>query len=334
MTDPDLRTTAAAMVRPGAGILAADESTATCSGRLRALGIHPTEEARRAYREVLLGADGLANHVSGVILYDETIRQRSSAGVPFPELLTGQGILPGIKLDTGAKPLAGTAGETITEGLDGLRERIVEYRSLGARFAKWRAVLTVAPNMPTTGAIIANAHALARYAALCQEGGLVPIVEPEVLMDGDHTLERCTAITLDVLTEVFAQLRIAGVDLAGVVLKPSMVLPGRDGAPVAAATVAAATVDCLRAAVPASVAGIAFLSGGQAPDIATEHLAAMAALGPHPWPLTFSFGRAIQDDVLRAWSGDVENVPRAREILQARVRANADASLGRAPAAA
>jgi fructose-bisphosphate aldolase class I len=333
MTEPDLRTTAAAMVRPGTGILAADESVATCSSRLDKLGIEPTEANRRAYREVLLAAPGLAEHVSGVILFDETLRQSTAAGVPFPDLLSAAGILPGIKVDTGAKPMAGTAGETITEGLDGLRERIAEYRAMGARFAKWRAVLVIADGQPTRRAVLANAHALARYAALCQEGGLVPIVEPEVLMAGTHDLACCARVTAEVLAEVFAQLEIAGIDLAAAVLKPSMVVPGADGPPATVREASEATVACLRATVPPSVAGVAFLSGGQPPALATEHLAAMAALGPHPWPVTFSFGRAIQDDVLAAWATAPGDQAGPREILLARTRANGEASLGRVPAA-
>jgi fructose-bisphosphate aldolase class I len=329
MTENDLCATAAAMVRPGTGILAADESSGTCSARLRARGIDATVEARRAYREVLLGAPDLADHVSGVILYDETIRQATAAGTSFPDRLGEQDILVGIKVDTGAKALAGAPGETVTEGLDGLRDRITEYRGMGARFAKWRAVLTIGDGLPSRCAVVANAHALARYAALCQEGGLVPIVEPEVLMAGDHGLGRCRDVTGEVLVEVFTQLRVAGVDLGAMVLKPSMVLPG-DGAPSEdPSTVAAATVDCLRSTVPAAVAGVAFLSGGQSPAVATEHLASIVGLGPHPWPITFSFGRAIQDDVLATWSGDAANVGDARAVLVERARANGDAAFGR-----
>ncbi len=327
MTDHDLHATAAAMVRPGTGILAADESVATCSSRLEALGVTATEDARRAYRELLLDADGLAQHVSGVILFDETMRQSSAAGIPFPVLLEKQGILPGIKVDTGAKPLAGAPGETVTEGLDGLRERIGEYVGMGARFAKWRAVLTIGGDRPTRRAIVANAHALARYAALCQEGGLVPIVEPEVLMDGDHDLARCRSVTEEVLVEVFAQLRVAGVDFASMVLKPSMVLPGSRATPVAVEEVATTTLDCLRSAVPSTVAGVAFLSGGQGSDVATKHLVAMVTLGPHPWPLTFSFGRALQDDALRTWAADTSDTVAARTVLIDRVRANGEATL-------
>jgi fructose-bisphosphate aldolase class I len=333
MTDIDLRATAAAMVRPGAGILAADESTGTCNGRLEKVGIDPTEESRRAYRELLLGADGLAEHVSGVILFDETIRQATAEGTPFPDLLTTQGILPGIKVDTGAKPLAGAPDETVTEGLDGLRDRITEYVGMGAKFAKWRAVINIGDGLPSRGAIVANAHALARYAALCQEGGLVPIVEPEVLMEGDHDIDRGREVTDDALVEVFVQLRLAKVDLAAIVLKPSMVLPGKAGPSVDAATVAAATVECLKQNVPAAVAGIAFLSGGQGPAAATEHLATMVGLGPLPWPLTFSYGRAIQDDVLASWAKDGDQEA-ARAILIERAHANGDASLGKLTTAA
>jgi fructose-bisphosphate aldolase class I len=329
-----LRSTARDLVRPGTGILAADESVGTCSARLEKLGIDPSPENRRSYREVLLAEPGLAEHVSGVILFDETIRQSTAAGTPFPEVLAGAGILPGIKLDTGAKPMAGAPGETITEGLDGLRERIAGYRATGARFAKWRAVLRIDEGCPTRRAVRANAHALARYAALCQEGGLVPIVEPEVLMAGAHDHARCATVTADVLADVFTELRTTGVDLAAMVLKPSMVLPGQDGSAASVAAVADATVECLRATVPAAVAGVAFLSGGQPPALATEHLAAMAALGPHPWPITFSYGRAIQDDVLATWAGDDANVAAARTILLERVRANGEASLGRLVAAA
>ncbi len=329
MTDPDLRGTAASMVRAGTGILAADESVGTITSRFEALGIESTEESRRAYRELLVGAAGIEAHISGVILFDETFHQSSAGGVPFPELLDDRGILPGIKVDTGAKPLAGAPGETVTEGLDGLRERIDGYRSLGARFAKWRAVLSIADGLPTRRAIVANAHALARYAALCQEGGLVPIVEPEVLTDGDHGLGRCQDVTIDVLSEVFAQLQLANVDVAAIVLKPSMVLPGTDAPSVPVETVAAATVDCLRAIVPDTVPGIAFLSGGQSPTSATAHLAAMVGLGPHPWGLTFSYGRAIQDDVLRTWAGDAVRTDAARAVLLERACANGVAAARR-----
>jgi fructose-bisphosphate aldolase, class I len=332
MTDralPSLCSTAAAMVQPGKGILAADESVATISNRFAALGIESDGETRRQYRELLLTASGIERHVSGVILYDETLRQRASDGTTFPELLASRGILPGIKVDTGAKPLAGSPGETVTEGLDGLRERIPEYRDLGARFAKWRAVIRITDTQPTGNCVLANAHALARFAALCQEGDLVPIVEPEVLMDGDHTMARCDEVTRDVLSEAFTQLRTARVALRATVLKPSMVLPGKDGPPSTTDQVARATVRCLIDNVPASVPGIAFLSGGQRPEVATAHLDAMVRLGPHPWTLTFSYGRALQDDVLGIWNGRPANVDLAKAVLLKRAECNGKASLGR-----
>lgn len=317
------------MVRPGAGLLAADESVATITSRFEATGIESTAESRRAYRELLLGAPGIEAHVSGVILHDETIRQCTSHRVPFPEFLADREILPGIKVDVGAKALAGAPGETVTEGLDGLRERIAEYRAMGARFAKWRAVLSIADGRPTSRAIVANAHALARYAALCQEGGLVPIVEPEVLMAGGHDISRCQDVTRDVLTELFAQLDLAEVDVAGIVLKPSMVVPGTAAPAEAVDDVAAATVRCLADTVPAAVPGVAFLSGGQRPDVATAHLDAMVRLGPYPWTLTFSYGRALQDGPLRVWAGSADNVTEARAMLLRLVRRNGAAALGR-----
>jgi fructose-bisphosphate aldolase class I len=319
--------TAAALVAPGQGILAIDESVATISSRFAALGITSTQESRGRYRELLLTAPGIEQHVSGVILYDETIRQRAADGRPFPRVLADRGILTGIKVDTGAKPLAGWPGETVTEGLDGLRERVAEYRSLGARFAKWRAVITIGAALPSPACVAANAHALARYASLCQEGGLVPVVEPEVLMAGDHTLNRCRRVTAQVLTEVFAELERFGVDLAGMVLKPSMVLPGSDGPPATVDDVAEATIACLAAAVPPNVPGIAFLSGGQGADLATAHLEAMARRGPHPWALTFSYGRALQDAALAAWQGDETAVVTAQAALLARTRASSAAAM-------
>lgn len=327
--DTGLAATAAAMVQPGKGILAADESVATISKRFAALGVPSTAETRRQYREGLLVAPGIEAHISGVILFDETMRQATTEGVPFPEVLAGRGILPGIKVDTGAKALAGAPGESITEGLDGLRDRVADYRKLGARFAKWRAVIRIADGLPTRNAITANAHALARYAALCQEGGLVPIVEPEVLMAGHHDLGRCDAVTREVLAEVFHQLRLAQVDLRGIVLKPSMVTAGVSGPPASVQQVADATIRCLLDTVPASVPGIAFLSGGQAPQVATEHLDAMVRLGPHPWALTFSYGRALQDDALRTWGGDAGNRGAAQQVLLQRTRCNGEAALGR-----
>ncbi|MDP9072809.1 MAG: fructose-bisphosphate aldolase class I [Actinomycetota bacterium] len=328
MTSDTPQSTAAAMVQPGKGILAADESNATIAKRFAALGIPSTFETRRQYREILLTAPGIEQYISGVILYDETIRQSTSDGTPFPELLKSRGILPGIKVDTGAKALAFASGETVTEGLDGLRERVAEYYELGARFAKWRAVIKIGSGMPSRNATISNAQGLARYAALCQEGGLAPIVEPEVLMEGDHDMARCDAVTHDTLAEVFSQLRIAHVDFKGMVLKPSMVVPGASGPHATVSEVAEATVNCLRDSVAASVPGIAFLSGGQASQLATEHLDAMARLGPHPWTLTFSYGRALQDDALRAWSGDAANREAAQRILLLRAKCNGEAALG------
>ncbi|HEX3538876.1 MAG TPA: class I fructose-bisphosphate aldolase [Acidimicrobiales bacterium] len=329
MTNETLHANAAAMVAPGKGILAADESSGTITKRFAALGIPSTEELRRQYRETLLTAPGLENYISGVILYDETIRQATAEGTPFPEVLAGKGILPGIKVDTGAKPLAGHPGETITEGLDGLRERVAEYYELGARFAKWRAVITISATTPTRYAILANARALARYAALCQEGGLVPIVEPEVLMDGDHDLARSDAVTHQTLREVFYALGEASIDLQGMVLKPSMVISGSKGPGSSVQEVAEATVRCLRDCVPPSVPGIAFLSGGQSSVVATEHLDAMVKLGPHPWTLTFSYGRALQDDALRTWSGEATNREPAQEVLLLRSKCNSEAATGR-----
>ncbi len=328
MTNDSLHANAAAMVAPGKGILAADESSGTISKRFAALGIPSTVELRRQYREMLLTAPGIDNYISGVILYDETIRQATADGTPFPEVLASRGMLPGIKVDTGAKPLVGHPGETITEGLDGLRERISEYYDLGARFAKWRAVITIGAGLPTRYAITANAHALARYAALCQEGGIVPIVEPEVLMEGSHDLARSYEVTHRTLTEVFYALHDADIDLEGIILKPSMVISGSKGPGSTVAEVAEATVKCLRDTVPASVPGCAFLSGGQASQVATEHLDAMVKLGPHPWTLTFSYGRALQDDALRTWGGDANNRAAAQEVLLLRSKCNSEAALG------
>jgi fructose-bisphosphate aldolase class I len=328
MTTDTLHAAAAAMVAPGKGILAADESSGTISKRFAALGIPSTVELRRQYREMLLTAPGIESAISGVILYDETIRQATADGTPFPEVLASRGILPGIKVDTGAKSLAGAPGETVTEGLDGLRERVSEYYELGARFAKWRAVINIGAGLPSRNALHANAHGLARYAALCQEGGLVPIVEPEVLMDGDHDLARCDEVTHETLREVFSQLALAGIDLQGMVLKPSMVINGTKGPAASVQEVAEATVRCLCDCVPASVPGCAFLSGGQPSQLATEHLDAMNRMGPHPWTLTFSYGRALQDDALRTWAGDSANVAAAQEVLLRRARCNSEAALG------
>ena len=326
-TATELRATAQAMV--AAGILAADESVATATKRLNGVGVESTPDTRRAYREMLLTSPGLGRFVSGVILFDETLRQSTSDGTPFPELLAAEGIIPGIKVDTGAKPLAGHPGETVTEGLDDLRKRIEEYVGLGARFAKWRAVITIGDGLPTRACISANAHALARYAALCQEGGLVPIVEPEVMMDGDHSLERCEQVTEETQRAVFNELADQGVDFAGMVLKPNMVISGKGAATQAGVVeVAEATLRCLRRTVPAEVPGVAFLSGGQSAEVATAHLNAINLAGPQPWELTFSYGRALQDPALAAWKGESSNVEAGQQALLQRARANAAARRG------
>lgn len=332
MNSQQLVSTAQALVAPGKGILALDESTPTCGKRFAAEGIDNTDTNRRDYREMLLTAPGLGEYVSGAILYDETLRMQGRDGTLFPEFMHRHGILPGIKVDTGAKNLAGHPGEMVTEGLDGLRERLAEYYRLGARFCKWRAVITIGPALPSPACIDANTHALARYAALCQEAGLVPIVEPEVLLDGDHTLERCYAVTLATQSELFTQLRRQGVLLEGLILKPSMVLPGKNCPEQASvAEVAAATLRCLRNAVPAAVAGVAFLSGGQSDEAATAHLNAMnvQAAGTLPWPLTFSYARALQAPALRTWQGRAENVAAAQQVLVHRAACNSAAAQGR-----
>jgi fructose-bisphosphate aldolase class I len=329
MTAQDLAAVARAMVAPGKGILAADESFPTIKKRFTSINIESTEDNRRAYREMLFTAPAVAEYVSGVILFDETLRQSSRAGVPFVRILADQGILPGIKVDAGAKPLPGFPGETITEGLDGLRDRLKEYGTLGAKFAKWRAVIDIAAGIPSPFAIEANGHALARYAALCQESGIVPIVEPEVLMDGDHTLERCAEVTRRALDATFAQLRAHRVDLTAIILKPNMVIAGkkcqvRPGVH----DVAAATVQCLRDHVPASVPGIAFLSGGQSSAEATAHLSAINQLGPHPWQLSFSYGRALQEEALKAWSGKDGQFKAGQTAFARRARLNSLARTG------
>ncbi|MEJ2577827.1 MAG: fructose-bisphosphate aldolase class I [Kineosporiaceae bacterium] len=323
-----LHEVAARMVAPGRGILAADESIRTMSSRLEAAGVAASETTRRDYREMLVSTPDLATGVSGVILADETLRQSTRAGQPIPKLLDDLGILPGIKVDTGAHPLAGADGETITEGLDGLRARLAEYAQMGAAFAKWRAVITITGNTPSRRAIAANAHALARYARLCQEQGIVPIVEPEVMMSGAHTLTRTALVTNAVLREVFGQLELAGVDYAGMVLKPNMVVPGVDSPrPAGPEEVAEATVQTLLCRVPEQVAGVAFLSGGQAPAVATANLAAMQS-ATTPWPLTFSFGRALVDPALKARRGSDDAWTAGQEALAARVRRNVEALNG------
>ena len=326
----DMHATARELVAPGKGILAADESSGTIEKRFASIGLESTEEHRRAYRDLLFTTPDLGDHITRVILFDETIRQSSADGSPFPELLEKAGMIPGIKVDTGAKPLALRQGETITEGLDGLRERLAAYRELGARFAKWRATISIGRALPTTGAIAANAHAMARYAALCEEAGIVPIVEPEVLMDGDHHLDACDAATMRTLQSLYEQLGAAGVDLAGTLLKVNMVLCGK-GCPNQAShvEVAEATIRCLTAEVPPEVPGIVFLSGGQSDEDATIHLQEMNARGPHPWPLSFSYGRALQSPSLKAWAGDPANVPAAQAALGHRARMNGLARDGR-----
>ena len=310
------------------GLLAIDESTSTCNKRFAEQGITQDEPTRRAYRELILTTPGLANCISGVILCDETIRQHTRGGLSFLTIVAKAGILAGIKVDLGAKPMAGHPGEKVTEGLDGLRQRLSDYAHMGARFAKWRAVFSIGESTPSRACIEANAHALARYAALCQEAGLVPIVEPEVLMDGEHTLVRCDQVTEDVLHEVFGQLHTQGVVLEAMMLKPNMISPGlacRTQDSVDA--VAAATISCLRRSVPAAVAGIAFLSGGQSGDLATARLAAInsRSFAPLPWPIAFSFGRAIQQPALGIWDGRDANVERAQRALLQRSRSNRDA---------
>jgi fructose-bisphosphate aldolase, class I len=324
-----LATTARALVAPGTGILAADESTATMTKRLEGVGVISTPDTRLAFRELLLTTRGISDHVSGVILYDETLRQYASDGSPIPALLELLGIIPGIKVDTGVKPLAGAPGETVTEGLDHLRDRLADYRDLGARFAKWRATYAIDADLPSTYAIEANAHALARYAALCQEAGVVPIVEPEVLMDGDHTIERCEDVTTAVLEAVFAELRIQRVALEGIVLKPNMVLAGSASPEQPdVVDVAAATLRTLHRTVPAAVPGIAFLSGGQSDDQATTHLDAMNRITNLPWEITFSFGRALVATPLATWRGDRTNHDAAQAAFLERVRATGAARQG------
>ncbi|MGH3873662.1 MAG: class I fructose-bisphosphate aldolase [Pseudonocardiaceae bacterium] len=320
-----LHATAQAMVSRPRGILAADESIGTMSTRLEKVGVEATAENRRAYRELLMTTPGLHRGISGVILSDETFNQKLSDGNTFPLAIHALGILPGIKVDTGAKPLALTSGEKITEGLDGLRERLADYAARGARFAKWRAVITIGEAMPSVRALRANAHALARYAALCQESVIVPIVEPEVLMDGDHTIDRCAEVTTEALRHLMLELDDAGVDLAGTVLKPNMVVPGStSGRQASPEEVAEATVATLLAVLPDTLAGVAFLSGGQSPEVATANLAAMQQHST-PWPLTFSFGRALVDPALKAWHGDPTLVAEGQQALADRVDPNSAA---------
>jgi fructose-bisphosphate aldolase, class I len=324
-----LEETAQAMVAEGRGILAADESNATMTKRLEAVGVESTAESRRSFRGLMFTADATADYISGVIMYDETIRQTTAHGRPFPEFLTGEGILPGIKVDTGAKPLAGFPDETITEGLDGLRDRLRDYRELGARFAKWRAVIRIDSGLPSRACIQANAHALARYAALCQEAGVVPIVEPEVLMSGDHTIDRSEEVTAPVLRAVFDQLAGQRVLLEGIVLKPNMLLSGYDCPEQAGVEeVAERTLACFRRVVPAAVPGIAFLSGGQSDERAAAHLSAMNTIAGVPWELTFSYGRALVGAPLKVWAEDTSKVAEAQAAFLHRARCNAAARRG------
>ena len=326
-----LEATAKRMVADGKGLIAIDESTATCNKRFAKWGMPQTAETHRNYRELIVRTPGLGESISGAILYDETIRQQTDDGTPFAKVLVDVGIIPGIKVDTGAKEMAAYPGERITEGLDGLRARLEEYAQMGARFAKWRAVLAIGEGVPSEGCIHANAHALARYAALCQEAGLVPVVEPEVLMDGDHTLQTCCEVTERVLRAVFNELYSQRVKLEGLILKPNMVLPGSTcPRQETVDEVAEATVRCLLRAVPAAVPGVAFLSGGQAGELASARLNAMNVRFKSrlPWALAFSFGRAIQEPALEIWHGDQSNVQAAQQALYHRARCDRAARLG------
>ena len=331
MFERELAATAAAMVAPGRGILAIDESGGTIKKRFDLIGVESNVENRRAYRDLLITPEGLTQFISGMILYDETIKQATTDGVPFAQVLKKNGILAGIKVDAGAKGLAGAAGELVTEGLDGLRERLAEYKKLGAAFAKWRAVITIGKDLPSDYCIAANVHALARYAALCQEAGIVPIVEPEVLMDGNHTLERSSEATENTLHALFQELCRQRVRCEHLVLKASMVISGKDCAQQAGVQqVADATLQCLKRTVPAAVPGIVFLSGGQSDELATAHLNAMNATGAAlPWPLSFSYGRALQAPALKAWQGRPANVPAAQKALIHRAKCNSAACFGR-----
>jgi fructose-bisphosphate aldolase, class I len=325
----NLEETARTLVGPGKGILAADESDGTIKKRFDAIGVESTPESRRAYRDMLFSTEGAADHIGGVILYDETIRQQAADGTPFPKLLERRGIIPGIKVDKGAKDLANAPGEKITEGLDGLRERLAEYRELGARFTKWRAVITIGKGIPSEYCLWTNAHALARFGALSLEAGLVPIIEPELLMDGDHSIETSFDVTSKTLHAVFTELRDQKVWFEQMLLKPNMVLTGYDASERAGVQeVAEYTIRCLRRHVPAAVPGIVFLSGGQTDEDATAHLNAMNAMGPHPWELSFSYGRALQAAALKAWSGEAANVPAGQTAYLHRAKMNGLARSG------
>jgi fructose-bisphosphate aldolase class I len=329
MAHTALHETAKALVAEGKGILAADESDSTIKKRFDSIGLESTEDNRRAYRDMLFTTPGVEEFISGVILFDETIRQKGHDGTPFPELLDSKGVIPGIKVDKGAKPLAHAEGETVTEGLDGLRERLAEYHGLGARFAKWRATYSISDTLPSDYCIWTNAHALARYAALCQEAGIVPIVEPEVLQDGTHTIERSYHVTCRVLDALYTELFDQRVDLFGTLLKPNMVLSGYDASDRADADeVAEWTLKCFYKHVPAAVPGIVFLSGGQSDEDATAHLNAMNARGPHPWQISFSYGRALQAPSLAAWNGKAENVEAGQRAYYHRAKMNSAARTG------
>jgi fructose-bisphosphate aldolase class I len=324
-----LNRTAEAIVVEGKGILAADESDGTIKKRFDSIGIESTEEHRRAYRDLLFTTEGVEEYISGVILFDETIRQASADGTPFPKLLESKGVIPGIKVDKGAKPLALAEGETVTEGLDGLRARLEEYRELGARFTKWRGVISIGKSIPSEYCLWTNAHALARYAALSQEAGLVPIVEPEVLMDGDHSIERSFEVTSRTLHAVFTELRDQRVHPEGMLLKPNMVLSGyENGQQASHEQVAEETIRCFKRHVPSAVPGIVFLSGGQSDEDATANLNAMNAIGPHPWQLSFSYGRALQAPALKAWGGKEANVEAAQRAYYHRAKMNSAARTG------
>ena len=327
MNNSDLETTARALVAPGKGILAADESTGSITKRFQVINLPSTEETRRAYREMLFTTPGLGENISGVILFDETIRQKTKKGTPFVEVLRQQGVIPGIKVDKGAKPLALFPGEKVTEGLDGLRERLAEYVKLGARFTKWRAVIRISEGIPTPICLAANAHALVRFAALSHEAGLVPIVEPEVLMDGDHTMERCDEVTEAMLRVLFRELAGHRVPLETILLKVNMILPGEDSRQHASEhEVAEATLRCLRHTVPPAVPGVVFLSGGQDDIPATKHLNEMNQINNTPWPLTFSYGRALQTAALKAWNG--KDVASGQKAFRHRARCNGAARDG------
>ncbi len=330
-TTQQLQQVARALVAPGKGILAADESTGSIQKRLESVGVDSTEENRRAYRDMLFTTKGAGEFISGVIMFDETIRQATKDGTPFVKALNDAGIIPGIKVDTGAKQLAKSPDETVTEGLDGLRQRLIEYREIGAKFTKWRAVIDIkGDDIPSAYALDVNAHALARYASLCQDEGLVPIVEPEVLMDGDHTIDRCFEVTTNTLTVVFEALAAQRVDFDGMLLKPNMVVPGKkSSAQVDDATIAARTVEALTKCVPAAVPGVVFLSGGMSDEDATARLNEMNKLGPHPWELSFSYGRALQAPTLKAWKGEPANVEEGQRLFYHRAKMNSLARTGK-----